>query len=101
MTEFTVQITLTELCQNTDTQMETIIACVEHGILEPAGSSEAEWLFDADMVQIVRRALRLRDDLGINWEGIALALDLIEQREVLASENKWLRSRLQRFLIDD
>lgn len=101
MTEFSLQISLTELCHHTNTSEATIVEFVEHGILEPIGEEEGSWLFSVETVQLTRRATRLHRDLGINWAGVALALDLLSQRENLQLENQALRQRLQRFLLDD
>lgn len=44
----------------------------------------------------VQRATRYGSDLGLNWQGIALVLDLLEQRDRLNLENAALLKRLQR-----
>ena len=101
MSEYSIYITLTELCLHTDTPAETIVEFVEHGILEPVGESQDAWTFSIETVQITQRALRLHQDLGVNWAGVALALELMTQRENLQRENQRLRQRLQRFLLDE
>jgi len=101
MTEYSLHITLTELCQHAGTTETTIIEFVEHGILEPIGEEQTQWLFNVDTLQITRQAIRLHHDLGLNWAGVALALELISQREQLQLENQNLKQRLQRFLIEE
>ena len=101
MTEYSLHITLTELCRHTGMPEETIVEFVEHGILEPIGETEGSWVFNVETVQITRRATRLHRDLGVNWAGVALALELLSQREQLQWENQALRQRLQRFLLDE
>ncbi|MGH1471456.1 MAG: chaperone modulator CbpM [Cellvibrionaceae bacterium] len=89
-----------ELCEQTQVSIDTLIEFVEHGIVEPHGSSPEDWVFGQEVIVVVRRAVRMHDDLGIDWAGVALALDLIEQRERLRVENNLLRNRLDRFLTD-
>lgn len=101
MTEYNLHITLTELCHHTDTPVETITEFVEHGILVPEGESQEVWVFGLETVQLTQRALRLHRDLGVNWAGVALALDLLSQREQLQLENQSLKQRLRRFLLDE
>lgn len=101
MTEYNLRITLHEFCQRCDLSTEVIVEYVEHGILEPEGDNPEAWRFTTDMVPLTRRANRLHHDLGLNWPGVALALDLLSQRERLRSENENLRQRLRRFLLED
>ena len=101
MTEYSLHITLTELCRHTGTTETTILECVEYGILEPIGDEQSQWLFSDETLQIIRRAIRLHRDLGLNWAGVALALDLITQRDQLQLDNQALRNRLKRFLIEE
>lgn len=101
MTEYSLYINLNELCQYTDTPEATIIEFVEHGILEPQGESEETWVFSVETVRITQQAQRLHRDLGVNWAGVALALELMSQRESLQQENQTLKNRLRRFLLED
>ena len=73
---------------------------VEEGILDPKGESPNEWSFDIYMLSIAKRAFRLHRDFGIEWTGIPLYLDMIEELEKLRSENKMLKQRLGRFLLE-
>jgi len=45
----------------------------------------------------IARATRLRRDLEINWEGVALALELLDEVQALRRENHALLRRLKRF----
>lgn len=92
-----VHITTHEFCQRTDLSTETLVEIVEHGIVEPEGSGPEEWTFDLNYIWTVRRAARLHRDLQIDWAGIALVLDLLEERDRLRVENASLRRRLGRF----
>jgi chaperone modulatory protein CbpM len=57
-----------------------LIELVEMGVIEPAGSTPQTWTFMVRDLQRVRTAQRLSRDLGINLPGIAVILDLLEER---------------------
>jgi chaperone modulatory protein CbpM len=97
LSKMLIQISTQELCQRVDLNTETLMEIVEHGIVEPEGERPEQWMFSVEYVFTIRRATRLHRDLGIDWAGVALALDLLEQREQLRRENERLRRRLQRF----
>ncbi|MFT6389938.1 MAG: chaperone modulatory protein CbpM [Cellvibrionaceae bacterium] len=52
------------------------------------------------MITVSKKACRLHRDLGVNWEGIALAISLLDEMEQLKNENKVLQGRLSRFILD-
>ena len=85
-----VVLSLAELCQATQLSAERVIELAREGIVEPIGSSPETWRFRGVSLYRVRRAQRLRQDLGVNMPGIALALDLLDEVERL-------RARLRRF----
>lgn len=92
-----IHITLQEVCSSTGLSRETVVDIVEHGIVEPQGEAPEQWLFDDRCLCLVQRARRLQRDLELNWQGIALVIELLEQRDRLISENEALLRRLQRF----
>ena len=73
----TVTITLTELSELGHVEEETIIKLVEHGIIEP--QNQQPWIFTSHTVTRVQKAVRLHDDLAINWAGISLVLELLDE----------------------
>jgi chaperone modulatory protein CbpM len=75
--------TLAELCRCSAVEAELIEALVEQGILEPAGRRGRHWCFPASSLRRTRITLHLQRDLGVNLEGAALALDLLERIEEL------------------
>lgn len=100
-TSITVELSLNEVCEIAELPTEVLITIVEEGVLEPKGSSPEEWSFDCYMLIIAKRAARLHRDFDIEWTGIPLYLDMIEEMEKLRAENKTLRQRLGRFLLDE
>lgn len=85
-----LEFTLAELCRTCRLSTEQVIELVEEGIVEPLGRDSSHWRFQGTSVRRVHRAVRLHRDLGVNWPGAALALDLLEEIESL-------RARLERF----
>ena len=77
------EFTLEELCQCCAVPDEIIIAMVEEGMLSPVGSSPAEWRFTGTAQRHVDITLHLQRDLRVNLPGAALALELIEEIEML------------------
>jgi chaperone modulatory protein CbpM len=56
---------------------------VEHGVLTPDGASFSEWHFHGTNIVRAKKARRLQRDLGLNAPGIALVLDLLQERDAL------------------
>ena len=48
------------------------------------------------MISTARRALRLQRDLHLEWEAVALVLELLVERDRLRDENAQLQRQLQR-----
>lgn len=78
-----VTFTLTEFCHACGVQREMVVEMVEEGVIEPAASADAEWLFYGQSLVRAQAALRLVRDLELNWPGAALVLDLLEELERL------------------
>lgn len=94
MNERSYVLTLTEITQCVRIPAETIIVIVDHGIVEPRGQRPEEWQFEPHMLATLRRAIRLQQDLELDWEGIAVVLSLMEKLQQLRGENRLLRQQL-------
>lgn len=79
-------LTLAELCRITALTEEQLQSWVAHGIVEPLKGRRESWHFTAIAITRVNRAKRLQQDLGLNTEGAALALDLLDEIEQLRRE---------------
>lgn len=94
MNERSYVLSLTEIAQCVRIPAETIIVIVDQGIVEPRGQRPEEWQFEPQMLATLRQAIRLRQDLELDWAGIAVALSLMEKVQQLRGENRLLRQQL-------
>lgn len=97
MSQLIVHLDIHEFCQCVELPQAVLLEIVEQGIVQPSGPTPEQWLFDAHALSIVKRARRLQVELQIEWAGVALALQLLDEVELLRAENSQLRSRLSRF----
>lgn len=72
-------LTLQELCITLQADDTIIIAFVEHDILLPSGNTPKDWRFNSNNLKRAKTAISFYHDLEINLNGIALALDLLDQ----------------------
>ena len=96
MSELEFKMTVVEVSQCVRLPLEAIVEIVETGIVQPEGSQPTEWVFDKQMLVILKKAQRLQRDLEIDWNGVALALGLMDELEAVRAEN----TRLRQLLLD-
>jgi DNA-binding transcriptional MerR regulator len=90
------RLTLQALAAAADMHPRLVEQFVAYGLLAPVSAEEAgsrrasggsrETCFDASAAPRLRKIRRLREDLGINLAGVAVALDLLERIEALQRE---------------
>ncbi|MDD1968815.1 chaperone modulatory protein CbpM [Pseudomonas putida] len=96
----TLVVDMQEFCQVVDMPVAYVMEIVEHGIVEPQGTRPDEWLFDTYSLSVAKRAVKLHHELELEWDGVALALNLLDELEQVRAENRMLKQRLGRFLLD-
>lgn len=101
MGELSYYLTLNEVTRSVHLTVDTVVTIVEHGIVEPSGDAPEEWRFEPEMVATLQRASRLRRDLELDWEAIALAVSLIDQVVELRRDNRRLRQQLNCMIAAD
>ena len=75
-----------ELCARLGIGPELLELCLEWEIIHPPQTtSEGMILYSCQTLNRLSSGLRLHRDLGINWAGISIVLDLIERIEELES----------------
>ena len=76
-------LTMAQLCRACGADAETIIKFIDAGLITPSGRNLQDWRFDRISLVRIRKAERLRRDLGVNIAGAALALELLDELETL------------------
>ena len=76
-------LTLAELSRACSVQVEFIVELVEEGVVAPIGREPESWRFTGAQLRRARMAVRLQRDLDLNLAGAALALQLLDEVEVL------------------
>jgi len=79
------ELTLADLSRCCAVHAEFLIELVDEGVLVPTGPTPQRWRFNSEQLQRARRAIRLQRDLGLNLPGVALAIELLEELELLRS----------------
>ena len=80
------ELTLSDLSRACRAQTTTIIELVEEGVITPQGAEPEQWRFTGAHLHRARVAVTLQRDLGVNWAGAALALELLEAMAELKSQ---------------
>lgn len=97
MATLNITLRVEELRDRIHLPEQELMAIIEHGIIEPRDTQANVWEFEPKMAEVAARAARLHRDLDIDWQGVALAIDLLEEIEALKRENQRLKVRLSRF----
>ena len=87
------ELTLVEVSRACAVEVQWIIEFVDEGVLEPRGGERHDWRFSGPQLRRAITALRLQRDLGLNPAGVALALQLLDEIDVLRARLNELESR--------
>lgn len=99
MTNITLHMALDELCLSIGIHQDTIIEVVEYGIATPLeGNTLSEWVFDLESAHWIKKAIKLNQQLQIDWVATAMVIELMRQKQQLENENTQLKTRLNRLL---
>ncbi len=106
MSETLFTISFDELCQHEGVESQYVIEIVEYGIVLPLnneqGKDDAEqWHFDTRSIYWLKKALRLHQDLEVDWVAVAMVIKLMKQKEALKKQNDAYRQQLRRFIKAD
>ncbi|MDR3631209.1 MAG: chaperone modulator CbpM [Desulfocapsaceae bacterium] len=81
-------ISLSEVCRFCRVDHQHIQEMIQEGVLAPTGTSPQDWRFGVQELKRIQITIRLQQDLGVNLPGAALALDLLEELELLRNLTK-------------
>ena len=99
MTNITLHIPLDELCLSAGISQEVIIDVVEYGIASPLESGTiSEWVFDLESAHWIKKAVKLNQQLEIDWVATAMVIELMRTKQQLEQENTQLKARLNRLI---
>jgi chaperone modulatory protein CbpM len=101
MSQQLIELGLMELCDLLQIEELQCVELVECGVVEVAGPTASDWVFDAQAQIRISRAVRLHRDLEIAFSDIAIVLSLLEERDRLQTENMSLKRRLSRFIREE
>lgn len=77
------QIGFEDICKICHISPDYLYELVLHDVLIPKGHDQHDWLFDARQFMRLKKAIRLQKDLEIDYAGLAVVLDLLEQIDEL------------------
>ena len=80
------ELTLSQLSRACAVHVECIVELVEEGVISPLGREPHRWRFSGIHMRRARVALRLQRDLGVNFAGAALALQLLDEVDSLRAQ---------------
>lgn len=76
-------LSLSEITTSFGVSTETVIEIIDEGIVSAKKNENDELLFDNEAIRRIRTVLQLHRDLGVNWAGAGLALELLKEIEHL------------------
>jgi len=99
MTDITIHMPLNDLCRSTGISQEVIVEVVEYGIATPlTGDTFSEWVFDLESTHWIKKAIKLNQQLQIDWVATAMVIELMRKKQQLEIENNQLKVMLSRLL---
>jgi MerR family transcriptional regulator, heat shock protein HspR len=91
---FSPYLTLGEVAYHSGLHPEFIERLVRIGLIDYAArQADGEVLFQAEVIPLIRRILRLRNHLGVNYAGIGVILELMARIEALETHVRELEER--------
>ena len=89
------ELSLEDLSRACGVERMVLVEMVQEGLLEPVDVRLAPWRFQGDALRRARTALRLRRDLEVNFAGIAMILDLLDEIDNLETRLRRLEGRFE------
>ena len=88
--EDVTELTLDDLCRACVAQADIIIELVSEGVIDtataPPNQPPEHWRFTGLHLHRAKVAMRLHRDLGVNFAGAALALELMDEVQALKAK---------------
>ena len=91
--EFSSRYTLTEVAYRAGLHPELIDKFIRLGLIEFSDrTDDGELLFDSEVIPLIRRILRLRNELGVNYAGVGVILELTARLDALEARIRELEN---------
>ena len=84
-------VTCDVVAESIGTRRSLVVRLARQGLIETLESKTSEPLLPRRAVVQLRRMQRLRRDLGVNFNGAAVILDLVKRIEEMSKELKEIR----------
>ncbi len=88
------EVSFEELAELSGLSPELLRELVDYGALVPVDIRSTQWSFTADCVVTVRSVSRLREDFGLDANGLSVAVTLVERIHGLEAQLQALHSQL-------
>ena len=75
LSETEAWLSLNELCERCGLEPPLLIELVDIGLITPSVVASDQWRFQTTAVPALHQALRLRRELELDWQGVAVAMD--------------------------
>lgn len=92
--ETEVWLSLNELCERCGLKSSLLVELVGLGLVAPKVVAPDQWRFRATTVLTLHQALRLKRELDLDWQGVAVAMDLLTQVRELRQQVDSLQRQL-------
>jgi MerR family transcriptional regulator, heat shock protein HspR len=91
--EYSPSFTLTEVAYRAGLHPELVRKFISLGLIESTDfAATGEMIFDSEVVPLIRRILRLRNELGVNYAGIGVILELMSRVDSLEARIRELEA---------
>ena len=84
------ELTLSDLCRACAAQTDIIIELISEGVIDTTDAPKSQlpehWRFTGLHLHRAKVAMRLHRDLGVNFAGAALALELMDEVQALRAK---------------
>jgi MerR family transcriptional regulator, heat shock protein HspR len=88
-------LTLSEVAYHCGLHPELVERLVRLGLIDSQErQADGEVLFQADVIPLIRTILRLRNELGVNYAGIGVVLELMARIDTLEDHVRELEGRI-------
>lgn len=85
-------LTIEQVTNSFGISQQTVVEIIDQGIINPTGKEPKAWHFHQHDMKTLSTVLKLQRDLGVNFAGAALALELLDeisrlQQQVINNDN--------------